>query len=131
MRSAGPVPEHRSRVPPPGRAVTRRPTEAPDRRSVSRAARRRGPAGRSPTPWHAAWRRAVEADERGQDTIEWVLIALLLAVASVAVVIGLGGNVSEGYSGVEECVSMAAGEGRGPPPAPPGEGGRGPPRCRF
>lgn len=70
--------------------------------------------------------------ERGQDAIEWVLVALLLAVTTAAIVVTLGESVQGGYADVKECVALASGEGRGPPDAPSaGSGGRGPPECRF
>lgn len=68
--------------------------------------------------------------DRGQDTIEWVLIALLLSVATATVVLVLGQDIARGYAHVKECVSMAAGAERGPPAEHP-DGGRGAPACRF
>lgn len=70
--------------------------------------------------------------ERGQDAIEWVLVAFLLAVAVAAIVVTLGERVQGGYADVNECIALASGEGRGPPDTPrAGLGGRGPPECSF
>lgn len=50
-------------------------------------------------------RPGFRADERGQDIIEWVLVAFLLALAAAALLLTLGGTVADGYADVDEWVA--------------------------
>lgn len=40
---------------------------------------------------------ALLADDSGQDTIEWVLLALIISVAASSIMISLGLNIEAGY----------------------------------
>lgn len=51
---------------------------------------------------NALWR-----DDSGQDTIEYVLLALLIAVVSAVIIFQLGGNVKQGYEKTDTAVSNA------------------------
>lgn len=50
----------------------------------------------------ALWR-----DDSGQDTIEYVLLALLIAVVSAVIIFQLGGNVKQGYEKTNTAVDNA------------------------
>lgn len=51
---------------------------------------------------NALWR-----DDSGQDTIEYVLLALLIAVVSATIIFTLGGNVKQGYDKTNTAVENA------------------------
>lgn len=51
---------------------------------------------------NALWR-----DDSGQDTIEYVLLALLIAVVSATIIFQLGGNVKNGYEKTDTAVQNA------------------------
>lgn len=55
---------------------------------------------------NALWR-----DDSGQDTIEYVLLALLIAVVSAAIIFSLGGNVKNGYETTNTAVENAIQQG--------------------
>jgi Flp pilus assembly pilin Flp len=47
-------------------------------------------------------------DEEGIELVEWVLMAVLLALAVTAGIIVLGGNLNTAFSNIAECVSATA-----------------------
>lgn len=51
---------------------------------------------------NALWR-----DDAGQDTIEYVLLALLIAVVSATIIFSLGAEVKQGYNKTNEAVANA------------------------
>lgn len=51
---------------------------------------------------NALWR-----DDSGQDTIEYVLLALLIAVVSATIIFSLGENVKNGYQTTNTAVKNA------------------------
>lgn len=46
-------------------------------------------------------------DDAGQDTIEYVLLALLIGVVSATVIFSLGGEVKQGYTKTNTAVNNA------------------------
>lgn len=59
------------------------------------------------------WWRALLADDSGQDTIEWVLLALIISVAAASIMLSLGQNVEQGYQEtnrqVEDAIQLGDG----------------------
>lgn len=51
--------------------------------------------------------KALLADDSGQDTIEWVLLALIISVAAATVMFTLGENVQDGYEETNRQVTEA------------------------
>lgn len=53
------------------------------------------------------WLEALLADESGQDTIEWVLLALIISVAAATIMLSLGQNIQGGYEETNRQVEDA------------------------
>lgn len=51
--------------------------------------------------------RTLFADDSGQDTIEWVLLALIISVAAATIMFALGANVENGYQETNRQVTDA------------------------
>lgn len=51
--------------------------------------------------------RALCRDDSGQDTIEWVLLALIISVAAATIMFTLGENVQNGYEETNRQVTDA------------------------
>lgn len=51
--------------------------------------------------------RTLFADDSGQDTIEWVLLALIISVAAATIMFTLGVNVENGYEETNRQVTDA------------------------
>lgn len=51
--------------------------------------------------------RTLYADDSGQDTIEWVLLALIISVAAASIMLALGVNIENGYQETNRHVTEA------------------------
>lgn len=51
--------------------------------------------------------KALLADDSGQDTIEWVLLALIISVAAATIMFALGNNIQNGYEETNRQVEDA------------------------
>lgn len=51
--------------------------------------------------------QALLRDDAGQDTIEWVLIALIISVSAAVVMFSLGENIQNGYEETNRQVDAA------------------------
>jgi Flp pilus assembly pilin Flp len=60
------------------------------------------------------WLPSAHRDERGQDTLEWIMMSGLIAIAIVAVIGLFNGAVTAGFTQLRDCVDLSAATTCGP-----------------